>query len=229
MSVEQVLRPTQTSAAELRAEEGGGRPRASAGSLKAASAGALVIEARRGGPRGQQAWTILVERYSAVVWKVVRAFGLGDAADGWDIFQATWLRALDRLDTIEEPEAFPGWLAKVTLNETYGLLRVRSRLVAVDEVYMTDTAPEAHADRLERDRITEAVTAGLSELPPHQRQLLHLLFDDPPLDYETVGQIIGKTTGYIGPTRKRSLQALARTAPVAKLIEEKRRLAEGDE
>jgi RNA polymerase sigma factor (sigma-70 family) len=188
----------------------------------------LIAEAVGGGPTGERAWEILVERYSPVVWKVIRALGLYHEADRWDIYQATWLRALERLETVEKPESFSGWLAKVTLHQAYGFLRVRNRLVATDDPPFKDVLPDTLGEDLELDVLRRAIRAGLAMLAPEQQRLLHLLFSDPPLDYQTVAEILDKSTGYIGPTRRRSLEALARTKPVARLIEDERPSAGGD-
>ena len=125
-------------------------------------------------------------------------------------------------------KAFAGWLAKVTLHQAYGFLRVRNRLVATEDLPSRDVLPDTLGEDLELDVVRRAIRAGLAMLAPEQQRFLQLLFSDPPLDYQTVAEILDKSTGYIGPTRRRTLEALARTKPVARLIEDERPSAEGD-
>ncbi|HXR40777.1 MAG TPA: sigma-70 family RNA polymerase sigma factor, partial [Acidothermaceae bacterium] len=56
------------------------------------------------------AWDALVERYARLVWAVARGFALS-AADAADVSQTTWLRLVEHLGRLREPEHLGGWLA----------------------------------------------------------------------------------------------------------------------
>ena len=56
--------------------------------------GQLVTSAASG---DAGAWQVIVERFSGLVWSVVRAYRLG-SADAADVFQTTWLRLAEPLD-----------------------------------------------------------------------------------------------------------------------------------
>src|SRR5690349_24782465 len=60
--------------------------------------------------RDPQAWQEIVRRYRGMVGKVARSYRLSDS-DTADVMQNTWLRALERLDTMREPDRLSGWLA----------------------------------------------------------------------------------------------------------------------
>ena len=71
-----------------------------------------VLQAAANGDR--QAWNALVAQYNGLVWSVARAHRLGDA-DAADVVQTTWLRLVEQLDRIRNPEgvasacAYSGW------------------------------------------------------------------------------------------------------------------------
>jgi DNA-directed RNA polymerase specialized sigma24 family protein len=64
----------------------------------------------------------------------------------------------------------------------------------------------------------EALLAGLAELGPRDRQLLHLLLEDPVPSYAEISRRIGMPVGGIGPTRARALDRLRRTAAIEALM-----------
>ena len=73
--------------------------------------GELVARCRAG---DQEAWALLVERYSRYVYAIaVQGFRLA-AADAEDVFQDTFLRVYERLETLRNDEALRPWIAQVT-------------------------------------------------------------------------------------------------------------------
>src|SRR5215211_1921231 len=50
----------------------------------------------------QLAWNELVDRFSTLLWSICRSYGL-PAADAADVFQLTWLRLLEHVDSIQDP------------------------------------------------------------------------------------------------------------------------------
>src|SRR4051794_40219494 len=66
----------------------------------------LVVLARAG---DQRAWREIMTRYGGLVRAVVGSFRLQEA-DAADTVQNIWMRAVERLDTVREPERLGGWL-----------------------------------------------------------------------------------------------------------------------
>src|ERR1700736_5759838 len=87
-----------------------------AGWLKAAAAGDAT------------AWDALVGRYSNLVWAVARGHRL-NAADAADVSQTTWLRLVEHLDRIEQPERVGAWLATTARRESLRVLRMAGRQI----------------------------------------------------------------------------------------------------
>ncbi|HST65764.1 MAG TPA: sigma-70 family RNA polymerase sigma factor [Mycobacteriales bacterium] len=161
----------------------------------------------RAGAGDQGAWDQLVERYAPLVWSVCRRHRLSDA-DTDDVGATVWLRLVERLGSIREPAALPGWLATTTRNECLRVLQAGSRQAYVPEERLPDTAtagPEDWLLELERHVTLRAAFADLAE---RCRALLSLLFADPPVPYEEISARLGMPVGGIGPNRQRCLAAL---------------------
>lgn len=171
---------------------------------------ATLVARARGGE--QDAWDAIVERFLPLVESVVRRHRL-TGTDGDDVSQTVWLRLVEHLGDLREPEALPGWLRTTARHECLRLLTARGRSVPVDPhdgLGEEDaTADVAHVGLL-HDELAAAVHAALADLPEERRRLLLLLLVDPPLAYAEIAERLGIPVGGIGPTRARILQHLRR-------------------
>jgi RNA polymerase sigma factor (sigma-70 family) len=172
-----------------------------AGLLRAAAAG------------DQDAWNGLVRRFGGLLWSICRAYGLGPS-DAADVFQLTWLRLLEHLDKIREPERLPGWLATTCRRECLTLLRRRNRTQPTDDERMLDqlSGVTPGADHLalmsERD---SALWRAFDRLSARCRRVLRALVIDPvesPRSYALAAAALDMPIGSLGPTRKRCLAHL---------------------
>ena len=73
----------------------------------------LVRAAAKG---DQRAWEGLIGRFGGLVWSVARAHGLS-RADAADVSQTAWLRLVEHLDRLRDPERVGTWLASTTRHE----------------------------------------------------------------------------------------------------------------
>src|SRR4051795_2193299 len=83
----------------------------------------LVLSAAEG---DQAAWDALVDRFAGLVWSIARAHRLS-AADAADVSQTTWLRLVEHLGRIRDPERVGAWLAATARNESLRPLRRAQR------------------------------------------------------------------------------------------------------
>jgi RNA polymerase sigma factor (sigma-70 family) len=178
-----------------------------------------LVELARAGDQG--AWDRIVERYAPLVWAVCRGFGLS-RADAEDVSACVWLRLVERLQTIREPAALPGWLKTTTLNESRYLLRMKRRQLPVgdDAEDWFEAEVEADSDEWllaqERQVALRAAFAGLAQ---RCRRLLSMLFADPPTPYLRISEELEMPIGSIGPSRKRCLAELRDRPELAALLE----------
>jgi RNA polymerase sigma factor (sigma-70 family) len=174
---------------------------------------ALVTRARDG---DQAAWDDIVERFAPLVWSLCRRYRLS-AADADDVGASVWLRLVERLDTIRDPAALPGWLATTTHRECMNVLRARKRETPLDVEPAEQTGPASDEWLLKQERHI-ALRAGFAELPDHCRELLALVFADPPVPYAIISSTLDLPVGGIGPTRQRCLDKLRRSSALAELM-----------
>jgi RNA polymerase sigma factor (sigma-70 family) len=171
-----------------------------------------LVRASAGG--SETAWNELVHRYSPLVMAVTRTYQL-TADDARDVSQTVWLRLVENLANLREPEALPGWLATTTQRECIRQLRQGRRVMPVDphtdgalQLCETDD-PDTGILRAE---LHQALRDGLAELPARDQALLTLRSADPPKSYEEISQLLGMPIGSIGPTLRRSLDRLRETS-----------------
>ena len=72
------------------------------------------------------AWEELVDRHARLVWSVLRSYRLDDATAA-DVFQTVWLRLVEQVDRIREPERLAAWLATTARREALRVLRRGAR------------------------------------------------------------------------------------------------------
>lgn len=182
--------------------------------------GELVRVALGRGAEAEPAWRLIVERHARLVWKVVRCYGLPTEASE-EAYQSTWLRAIERLDDLREPSAFPGWLASIARREALSVIRARSKVVLTEDLPEQAGNEPPVGERLHRDELRATVRAGLARLSTACQDLLRLLTADPPVPYGEIEELLGMAHGSIGPTRRRCLEKLRSTAPMAAFFGER--------
>lgn len=169
---------------------------------------AALLDAAAAGD--QSAWDGLVEQYGRLVWSVVRSFRLDDATAA-DVSQTVWLRLVENLSKIRDPERLPSWLATTARRESIRVSNRQRRQIPTEFEYdIEDPDTPEFDERLIQTEEHEALAAALQELDADCVQLLKLLSTDPPLDYATVAEILDRPVGSIGPTRGRCLDRLRR-------------------
>ena len=169
---------------------------------------ALLARAQKG---DQAAWNALVEQHTGLLWSVARAYRL-DTASAGDAIQTTWLRLLEHLDRINDPERLGGWLATTVRRECLQLLRrnSRERLAPSDDASLDivdDLAAPLEAGLLTDER-DAALWAAFRRVPDRCQRLLRVLMASPPPSYEQVAAALDMPIGSIGPTRARCLSRL---------------------
>lgn len=165
----------------------------------------------------EEAWTALVEEFSATIWHWARSQGL-DREEAGDVAQMVWFKLKDRGMAIREPRGLPLWLATTTKREARAMKKRRDREIPTVDQYDSPTggAATAWSDPYQQARLSElqrSLANGFAELSDRCRELLTMCWDDT-LSYQDIADALGTSVGYIGPTRKRCLEQLRTRAGV---------------
>ena len=166
------------------------------------------------GEGDQAAWNSIVERFGGLVWATVRAHRL-NAVDGAEVVQTTWLRLVEHLDRIRDPERLGGWLATTARNECLRQIRHSAREIP-SELADLERGDSGTLDQdlltAERDR---AFWKAFTELGERCQALLRVLMAETEPSYQEVSAALGMPVGAIGPTRRRCLERLGQDPRLA--------------
>jgi RNA polymerase sigma factor (sigma-70 family) len=175
----------------------------------------VTVLIHRAAEGDRAAWHAIVDEYAGLVWSVVRGFRLGDAQAA-DAVQTTWLRLIEHVSAIRDPERLPGWLRTTARRACLETIRGAGREHPVAEHWedarpasnrpdADDGGPESCSIRKEQQRL---VRAALAALPERHQALVRLLVASPPASYEEISEQLDMPIGSIGPTRARILARL---------------------
>ncbi len=165
----------------------------------------VVAEARAG---TNAAWETLIERFGGLVAAIARRCRLSDA-DVAEVYQTTWLRLVENLDRIEQPERIGAWLATTSRRESLRIATRRTVVSATDALYlMADDEADPLDAALLREEQARAIRMAAERLSPRCQRLLGLLMGDDDLPYTAIAEQLSMPIGSIGPTRGRCLEHL---------------------
>lgn len=158
----------------------------------------------------EAAWQQIVDRYAGLVWSIVRGFRLDHAAAA-DVAQTVWLRLVQGMESLRDPNRLAGWLATTARRECLRTLRGAGRELPTDDMLDRDStappdgAPEEHLLRDERQR---ELWRAVASLPDRCQILLRTMAYDPDRSYAQISAALAMPVGSIGPTRSRCLSKL---------------------
>lgn len=146
----------------------------------------LVARARAG---DSAAFEELVRRHYRAAWVVALAV-TGSRVDAEDVCQDAWVRALEKLDSLRQPELFAHWLLQVVRNTAHNRRVYEKRRAAAP---FDDSAVAAQADPRHDP---EALVLGarledaLAQLNETQREVV-LLHDLEGWEHRAIAQALG--------------------------------------
>jgi RNA polymerase sigma factor (sigma-70 family) len=168
----------------------------------------LLARASRG---DATAWNAIVDRFASLLWAVARGHRLSQE-DAADVVQNSWLKLLDHLDDIAQPEALAGWLATTARYECLALLRKKGREHLVRDDDLATSAVDEQVRALDASLLDDErdaqLWACLGRLSERCQVLLRALMASDRPNYKAIGEALGMSVGSIGPTRMRCLDKL---------------------
>jgi len=173
----------------------------------------LAYLVRRAIDGDRQAWGTIVDRFGGRVWAICRVHRLSHA-DAADVFQQTWLRVLENLDSLRDPARLGAWIGTTCRREALAAIRRARRTEPVGDADLLDHAAgpvdAVEAPILIADRNAELWSA-FGRLTQRCQAVLRVLVVDVPNgrpSYELAAAALGIPIGSLGPTRARCLARL---------------------
>jgi RNA polymerase sigma factor (sigma-70 family) len=160
----------------------------------------------------EQAWSLLIEKYKALIYSIPVKYGL-PPHEAADVFQATCMELLTRLPQLREPDALPKWLMQVAHHQCYRWKRQSQRMVSRDS---QPDLPEAETPAIAESLVQQTqeeqmLREAMGVLAPKCRRLIELLFfETPSRPYSEVASELGLAIGSIGFTRQKCIDRLRR-------------------
>ena len=177
----------------------------------AAAPGTVAALVASAGDGDQVAWDALVSRYGGLVWSIARSHRLGPA-DAADVSQTVWLRLVEHLRSLRDPEHVGGWLATTTRHECLRVIRRAGRELPNDDAAAeVPVSPDESPEWLVlSDESRRLVWLALTRLSQRCQTLLRALSAAPDASYAEIAAALDMPIGSIGPTRMRCLEHLRR-------------------
>lgn len=172
--------------------------------IESLSHGELLDRAAKG---ERASWDALVDRFGQMVWSVARGFRL-DEATAKDVSQTVWLRLIENIDNIKDPERLPGWLATTCRREAMRVAARARRDIPTDFEFDVEDEGPSLDQMLIDDEESRIILKAFETLDETCRELLRLMTIEPALSYEEVSELTGRPIGSLGPTRARCLDKL---------------------
>lgn len=181
--------------------------------MEAFSLHKLVDECLAG---NQDSWNRIVDRYTPLIWAIARGHRLAPA-DCEDVSQTTWMRVIQHLGKLRDPEKLAHWISVSARRESLKHLQKSSRSAPSEDPEVFDR-PQPSVNQPEESALhqetRDEVLLAFCSLSPKCQALLGLLVAEPPMSYDEVSATLGMARGSIGPIRGRCLKHLERAIAV---------------
>lgn len=134
----------------------------------------LVIAAQNG---DRAAFGELFQRYERHVFAVAMR-RLGDFNDAQELAQEVFIKAMDKISQLRQPECFGGWLRSITHRMAINMQIRQSRGVATEPEYLASTCIDESApdDRLIESERDAQLQEGLENLREMDRETLEAFY-----------------------------------------------------
>jgi RNA polymerase sigma-70 factor, ECF subfamily len=155
-------------------------PETTAAAAADPSAGVDLDLLRRIAAGSEEALGIFYDRYSGLVWGLLRRM-LGESGEAEEVLQEAFLQVWREARRYDPQRAAPrGWLLLIARSRALDRLRKRSAIERREDVVARETSGRAVAPlgsrRLEHLDTRQRINSALDRLPREQRRVLELAF-----------------------------------------------------
>ena len=143
----------------------------------------------------EESFRVLYERYKSLLYSYLNRLLNGDCPRADDLFQQTWIRAVDQLDRYEHRQQFSAWLLRIAHNLTIDYYRRsgRRRQYEIGSLDDPDASfdPPGHGDEpwrgMHREELEKAISEAVERLSPELREVFLLRRENVP--FREIAQI----------------------------------------
>ncbi len=121
-----------------------------------------------------------------------------------ELFQETWLKAIERRHTYDTSRSFAPWLFRIARNLCFDHLRSRKRHQEKEYLAVSEN-PTGDVDFLPQEE--EKVNVCLQHIPPKYRDVIHFRFYEE-LSLQEISYIIKRPVGTVKSRINRGLKSL---------------------
>ena len=162
----------------------------------------------------------LVERHHAYTYRLAAGLVGSQSGAAEDVAHKAWLNVCQHVKKVQDGDSQPlslqhdasfmAWLKTITGNVAKDEYRRRERqdYQELPEEGLAVSVTVDYDEPLIAEEHHSALWEALKKIGERCRELIMLLINDPPLDYQTIAELWGRPVGAIGPTRARCLAQL---------------------
>lgn len=182
----------------------------------------LTALVRRCQNNDADAWKMVVDQYSGLVYSVAKRYKLNND-DASDVFQATFQALHSGIDRIDRPESLGNWLAVTAARMSLRILRNTEHvpLTTADRDLTEVLASEEMSAEDEAVQACESsiIRLAVKKMGGRCAPLLSMLYLQEGGSYQEASKVLGLPIGTIGPTRTRCLEKLRKILEAAGFFE----------
>ena len=174
---------------------------------------ALVVAAQDG---DRTAFGELFQRYERHVFAVAMR-RLGDFNDAQELAQEVFIKAMDKIGQLRQPECFGGWLRSITHRMAINMQIRKSRGISTEPEFLASTCIDESApeDRLIESERDAQLQEGLENLREMDRETLKAFY----VDGQSLNEMSDEFDAPLGTIKRRLHVARKRLArEVAELV-----------
>jgi len=138
---------------------------------------------------------ILVKRHGGPLWSSLR-LSMSNLEDAREIFQETWVRALERLDTLQDARRLRSWLIAIAFNQIRQRRRRQGLVGPASERELDSRVDEGQPEPsagLLRAEAHGTLLEHIERLPKRQREVLDLRLNHE-LSHSAIGELLSITS-----------------------------------
>lgn len=166
----------------------------------------LKLILRRAQDGETEAFGLIYDHFSEKIYRFIY-FRVGHKEIAEDVLSDTFVKAWQKINQINSPEALSGWLYQIARNNIIDYYRLKKETVALEEVSNTLEDLINTVDTVSASLQQKKILDKLNELTDEQQQVIrYRFFED--LSNEEIAYVMGKSEGAIRVIQHRAIMRL---------------------